>query len=37
MRFVAATLVLGSIVLVAAGWAGGAPSPPAAKFWTVAQ
>ena len=33
----AATLVLGSIVLVASGWAGAAPPPPAAKFWTVAH
>jgi len=33
MRSVAATFVLGSIVLVAAGWAGAVPKPPP-QFWS---
>ena len=35
-RSVAAMLVLGSVVLLSAGWAGAAPPPPA-KFWTVSH
>lgn len=37
MRSPAATLVLCSLGLVAAGWAGAAPSPLPLKFWTVSH
>ncbi len=37
MRCLAATLVLCSLVLAAAGLAGAAPPPPPAKFWTVSR
>jgi hypothetical protein len=36
MCSVAAMLVLGSVVLLSAGWAGAVPPTPA-KFWTVSQ
>ncbi len=36
MRFLVGTLVLGSFVLVASGWAASAPPPPP-KFWTTSR
>ena len=37
MRSLAATLVVCSLVLAAAGLAGAAPPPPPPKFWTVSR
>lgn len=37
MRYLAGTLVLGSLVLLAAQWAASAPPPPPPKFWTVGR
>lgn len=37
MRSVAGALVLASVVLLVAGWAGAAPPPPAAKFRTASR
>jgi hypothetical protein len=37
IRFLARTVVSGGLILLMAGWAGTAPPPPLAKFWTASQ